>query len=162
MDPREPGIKKRSFIGRLKIKVCRWLLASFPMNKVRIQALRWCGFKVGKQVYLAHGIMLIMMDSEHSCYLEIGDRASIASGVIFILSSHPNNSVLNKVFPGVRGSIIVKEDAWLGAGVIVQPNIEIGEASVVAAGSVVTKNVAPRTLVGGIPATKIKDIVIPE
>lgn len=49
-------------------------------------------------------------------------------------------------------------DAWLGANVTVLPGVTIGEGAVVAAGAVVTKDVPPRTVVGGVPARIIKEL----
>lgn len=54
--------------------------------------------------------------------------------------------------------IIIENGAWIGAGVIILPGVKIGEKAVIAAGSVVTKDVETRSLVGGIPAKLIKFI----
>ena len=48
--------------------------------------------------------------------------------------------------------------AWIGAGATILPGVTIGENAVVGAGSVVTKDVEPRTIVGGVPAKFIKNI----
>jgi acetyltransferase-like isoleucine patch superfamily enzyme len=53
--------------------------------------------------------------------------------------------------------VVVRDGAWIGAGAIVLPGVEIGEGAVVAAGAVVTRSVEPETLVGGIPAAVIKE-----
>ncbi len=55
-------------------------------------------------------------------------------------------------------AIILGRNVWLGARVIVLPGVTIGADSVVAAGSVVTKDVPPRTLVGGVPARIIREL----
>ena len=47
---------------------------------------------------------------------------------------------------------------WLGANVTILPGVTIGEGAIVAAGAVVTKDVAPRTVVGGVPAREIRGI----
>lgn len=47
-------------------------------------------------------------------------------------------------------------DVWMGHGAIVLPGVSVGDGAVIAAGAVVTKDVAPYTIVGGIPATPIK------
>jgi len=54
--------------------------------------------------------------------------------------------------------IVIEDDVWLGAGVIVTDGVRIGRGAVIAAGAVVTKDVAPKTLVGGIPARQIRDL----
>ena len=54
--------------------------------------------------------------------------------------------------------IVIADDVWLGAGAIITDGITIGKGAVIAAGAVVTKNVAPHTVVGGVPAKQIKAI----
>jgi acetyltransferase-like isoleucine patch superfamily enzyme len=53
---------------------------------------------------------------------------------------------------------VIEDDVWLGAGAIITDNVRVGKGAVVAAGAVVTKNVEPHTLVGGVPAKFIKSI----
>jgi acetyltransferase-like isoleucine patch superfamily enzyme len=52
--------------------------------------------------------------------------------------------------------IIIKQNAWVGAGATILPGVTIGENAVVAAGAVVSKDVPANTVVGGIPARVIK------
>jgi acetyltransferase-like isoleucine patch superfamily enzyme len=54
--------------------------------------------------------------------------------------------------------IVIKDDVWLGAGAVIMDGVTIGEGAVVAAGAVVTKDVLPHTVVGGVPARIIKKI----
>ncbi len=63
-------------------------------------------------------------------------------------------------YPFVGGGVIIEDDCWIGAGAIILNGITIGKGSVVGAGSVVTKDVPPYTIVAGNPARKIKDIPI--
>ncbi|HID52295.1 MAG TPA: acyltransferase, partial [Anaerolineae bacterium] len=60
--------------------------------------------------------------------------------------------------------IVIEDDVWLGAGAIITDGVRVGQGAVVAAGAVVTKDVAPYTVVGGVPARVIKEIdgAIPE
>ncbi len=53
---------------------------------------------------------------------------------------------------------IIGDEVWIGAGVIVLSDVVIGDGAVIAAGAVVTKNVPPREIWGGVPAKKIKSI----
>lgn len=52
--------------------------------------------------------------------------------------------------------VVIGNDVWIGHGVIVLPGVTIGDGAVLAAGAVVTKDVAPYTLVGGVPAKPIR------
>jgi acetyltransferase-like isoleucine patch superfamily enzyme len=54
--------------------------------------------------------------------------------------------------------IVIEDNVWLGANVVVMPGVTIGKHSVVAAGSVVTKDVPPDTIVAGVPAKVVKKL----
>jgi acetyltransferase-like isoleucine patch superfamily enzyme len=54
--------------------------------------------------------------------------------------------------------ITIEDDVWLGAGAIITDGVTVGRGAVVAAGAVVTKDVPPHTVVGGVPAKIIKTI----
>jgi acetyltransferase-like isoleucine patch superfamily enzyme len=54
--------------------------------------------------------------------------------------------------------IVIEDDVWLGSGAIVTDGVRVGKGAVVAAGAVVTRDVPPHTVVGGVPARPIKDI----
>ncbi len=54
--------------------------------------------------------------------------------------------------------IVVEDDVWLGANAVVTDGVHIGKGAVVAAGAVVTKNVPPHTIVGGVPAQVLREI----
>lgn len=57
-----------------------------------------------------------------------------------------------------KGSVIIKNNVWVGEGVAIMPNVTIGENSIVATNAVVTKDVPPNCVVAGIPAVIIKYI----
>lgn len=150
------GSKKRNFVQQAWIKFMRFLVSSFPANHIRVAALRACGFEIGKEVYIGPGLVLSMMNSDDSCELRIGDRVSIGPRVTFILASDANNSTLNDTYPPIRGKILIENDAWIGAGVIILPNVQIGQRALLAAGAVVNSNVDANTTVGGVPAKLLK------
>lgn len=54
--------------------------------------------------------------------------------------------------------IYIGKSVWIGANAMVLPGVTIGDGAVIAAGAAVTKDVPENTIVGGIPAKKIKDI----
>ncbi|MGE5072408.1 MAG: acyltransferase, partial [Anaerolineae bacterium] len=89
------------------------------------------------------------------------DRAAISPRVTFVLHSQPNDSRTVPYVNSHQGSVTVCADAWVGTGAVLLPGVTIGEGAVVGANSVVTKNVPPYTVVGGVPAKKIKDVIVP-
>lgn len=54
--------------------------------------------------------------------------------------------------------IVVEDDVWIGSGAILTDGVRVGRGSVVAAGAVVTHDVPPHTLVGGVPARPLRDL----
>lgn len=142
----------------LRKKLAKGIAKSFPLNAVRVAGLRAAGYGVGSSVYL--GTELHVTDDLYSdaCSLSIGDRVAIAQRVLIILSSHPNNSRLRGQLEDVNGSVTICDDAWIGAGAILLPNVTVGEQAIVAAGAIVTKDVPPRTVVAGNPARVLRSL----
>lgn len=132
----------------------------FPYNPVRIWAMRRLGYTIGEQVYIAGDLTITQNFTENRGTLSIGDRVSIAPCVILTLISHANASAIRQYIPIRRGGVRIEDDCWIGAGAIILNGVTIGKGSVVGAGAVVTKDVAPYTIVAGNPARKIKDIPI--
>src|SRR5205823_10829909 len=60
-----------------------------------------------------------------------------------------------------EGGVLIEEDATVGPGAIILPNVTVGRGAIVAAGSVVTKSVPPKTMVQGNPARPIATVEIP-
>ena len=56
---------------------------------------------------------------------------------------------------------VIGHDTWIGHGAIVRPEVTVGDGAVIAAGAVVTKDVAPYTIVAGVPAVKLRDRLPP-
>jgi len=54
--------------------------------------------------------------------------------------------------------IVIEDDVWIGAGAIITDGVRVGKGAVVAAGAVVTEDVPPYVVVGGVPARQLKDI----
>jgi len=86
----------------------------------------------------------------------IGDNTIIGPGSFITSDNHgTKRNQLIREQPGDERDIIIGSDVWLGAYSIVLPGIKIGDGAVIAAGSVVTKDVAPYTIVAGVPAKEI-------
>ena len=89
--------------------------------------------------------------------LDIGDDVMIGPNVSLITSGHPIEPSKRRASV-VAKPIVIERNVWIAAGATIIGGVTIGENSVVAAGSVVTKDVAPNTLVGGNPARVIRSI----
>jgi len=139
-------------LGRL-LRILAWLA---PVYQFRSSVYRKCGVKVGKNVYIG---FLVIMDGEYPEYIQIGDEASIGPGVIIMAhsSASPHHKRF-KIFYESPQQVTIERGVWLASGSIILPGVTIGEGSIVAAGSVVSRDVPPYTLVGGNPARAIKQL----
>lgn len=148
------------FLWRLRKKVFkRWARNAF-FPAWRVQLLRWCGYHIGRDVYIADDL-LIAEELEDCGNLTLGDRVSIAPRVTLVLSSHPNNSRIRPVAPVARAPIAIEADVWLGAGAVVLPGVRIGRGAIVGANCVVTKDVESLHVVAGQPARTIRVLPTP-
>ncbi|MEB3328595.1 MAG: acyltransferase [Candidatus Sericytochromatia bacterium] len=84
--------------------------------------------------------------------LAIGRAVATGPDVMLLTADHDPQS---PHFAGRTAPITIGDHAWLGARAMVLPGVTIGEGAVVAAGAVVTRDVAPYTIVGGVPARPI-------
>jgi len=148
-----------SLIRTFVKKTFKSIASIFPMNSVRVMSLRACNYNVGDDVYIGERLIIVDKLADKNC-LDIGNRVSVAPGVILVTSSDPNHSKIAPYVKCIRGKIVINDDAWIGAGTIILPNITIGMGSVVAAGAVVTKSVEPYSIVAGVPAKKIGEVTI--
>jgi acetyltransferase-like isoleucine patch superfamily enzyme len=89
--------------------------------------------------------------------LDIEDDVLIGPNVSIITSGHPLQPSLRRAVT-IGKPIVIEKNVWIAGGAIVIGGVTVGENSVVAAGSVVTKDVPPNTLVGGNPARVICSI----
>ena len=107
--------------------------------------------KIGKNVFINFDCVFLALGG-----ITIEDGVLIAPKVSLLSEGHPLN-------PEERHSIVpkpihIKKNAWIGAGATILQGVTIGENAVVAAGAVVTTDVADNTVVGGIPAKVIRTI----
>ena len=120
--------------------------------------------EVGKKTY---GIINLIDSSPLNNKLIIGSYCSIGPDVRFLLGGEHNLDTIS-TYPfkvnvlgeskesKSKGNIILHDDVWIGTNAIVCSGVEVGQGAVIAAGSVVSKNVPPYAIVGGNPAKIIR------
>ncbi|WP_300616387.1 acyltransferase [Dokdonella sp.] len=110
---------------------------------------------IGAESDIGHNVRFVVARE-----IRIGDHVQIASDVSLRDSSgHASDPALRRAgappaFDDVK-PVVVHDNVWIGAGAQILPGTEIGEGSIVAAGSVVSGTVAPNTVVAGNPARRI-------
>lgn len=109
---------------------------------------------IGAGTYLNAETWFSCRDSE----ITIGKNVLIGPRVAFETATHCLALAANHVRPRWTKPIVIKDDVWIGAGATILPGVTVHEGAVVAAGALVINDVDPFTLVGGVPAHKIKKI----
>ena len=115
----------------------------------------WGGHHVhlGNNVYINSNCTLV--DDGH---IYIGDNVLIGPNVTLATANHPLDAEQRRKALQYNKDIIIEENVWLGANVVVVPGVRIGKNSVIGAGSVVTKDVPEGVLAFGNPCRVIKKI----
>ncbi len=140
----------------------RWLATYYPDARVRREMWLKTSVKLGEGTYANLGMIVVDDMASGECLLEIGERVSIAPNVVFAPFSSPNNSPHLQAHPYVadklvsRKKITVGDDVWLGAGAIILAGVTIGDGAIVGAGAVVNEEVAPHSIVAGVPARVVR------
>ncbi len=164
----------------LRLLLVKIILAFLPHNfagRLRARILRLAGFDIHKGVILLDLPTIVgsgRIDRRLSigastfvnadCFFDlaagitIGKHVSFGPGVMLITGAHQIGPSARRAGNVTPMPIRVGDGAWLGARCIVLPGISIGAGAIVAAGAVVTKDVEPDTIVGGVPAVVIRSL----
>ena len=169
----------------------RWLLAQlllaplpdFVGSRLRAELLRALGFNIGNGVCFWSLPTLIGGGKLHhklaigrrsvfnvQCFFDlaapisIGDFVGFGPQVMLITGAHQIGEAACRLGPLDPKPIHIGNGAWLGARCTILPGVTIGDGAVIAAGSLVAKDVPPNTLVGGVPAKQIRQVetAVPE
>ncbi len=108
--------------------------------------------KIGKNVFINHACSFLDLGG-----ITIEDDVQIGPRVNLVTENHPVDPSKRKYLD--LKPIVIKRNAWIGAGATILPGVTVGENSIVAAGAVVNKDVSENTIVGGVPARVIKTIL---
>lgn len=158
-------------------EVLSFIIFAFPRHKlfniIKSNYLRIQGAKVGREITYYPGIKInparniVIGDNVDLAWgvlittgggVEIGERVLIGYRTQILSANHTIPPNRGRIFGAGHNpeKIVIENDVWIGANCIITAGVRIGEGAVVAAGSVVTKDVPSFTIVGGVPAKIIK------
>jgi acetyltransferase-like isoleucine patch superfamily enzyme len=148
---REPQIKltehKENLLQGFRNRILQHLARIMPgARSLRLSLHRLRGVHIGKNVWIGYDVIL---DTSRPYLITIEDGASLSMRVTVIAHFRETQ--------GVK----IEQDAFIGPGAIILPNVTIGHGAVVTAGSVVSQSVPPMTVVQGNPAVPIASCGIP-
>ena len=147
-----------------RFRICIWLKQMLlkPMGaKFGAGVIIYPGVWItpGRNLVVEDGVDLakdVLITTSGGVY--IGARALIGYRTQIISANH-SIPPIGEPFPisgDVLAKVVIGNDVWIGANCVITPGVTIGEGAIVAAGSVVTKDVVPNSIVGGVPAKLIR------
>jgi acyl-CoA synthetase (AMP-forming)/AMP-acid ligase II/acetyltransferase-like isoleucine patch superfamily enzyme/acyl carrier protein len=141
---------KDSPLSGLKNRLLQLIALYIPGNKTsRVWLHRMRGVAIGKNVSIGTSALI---ETAYPRLVSIGDNVTIGMRDV-IIAHFRDSTAQSRVLD--RSTVRLEDNVYLGPGVIILPNVTIGEGSVVSAGSVVTHSVPPHTLVQGNPAKPV-------
>lgn len=139
-------------------------IIAYYYTDARIRKIYWkkLGIEMGENTYSNLGLVLIP-NSNNPC-VKIGKNVSIGPNLCLVCDSDANNGIeiretAKKKNFLKQGNIIIGDEVWIGANVIILPGVKIGRNSIIGAGSLINKDVEPYSLYYGLPARKIKSLL---
>ncbi|HEV2404018.1 MAG TPA: acyltransferase [Ktedonobacterales bacterium] len=170
---RQPGTVARVLRSRWLLRRCA-SVGRVPRIFGRLKVIAWGRVTIGEKLLVMGTLVPSEIVAQPGGILEIGDHVFINYGVSISAHKHIHignrcqignwsmlmdndyHHVENHGQPSPSAPIILEDDVWLGARVIVLKGVTIGHGAVVGAGSVVTHSVPPRTVVAGAPARVVR------
>jgi acetyltransferase-like isoleucine patch superfamily enzyme len=152
-----PGFWVRALLARmLWSRLAQWC----PLPAGRVWLYRRMGVRIGRGVFIGFGVEL---DTNHPGLIEIEDAVTLSHRCI--VATHMATSAatpLRALYPARARPVRIRRGAWVCTGAILLPGVTVGENALVAAGAVVTRDVAPATLVAGVPARMVRALALGE
>jgi maltose O-acetyltransferase len=167
------GFQPRLMLVRLLVS----LLPEHTCSRLRAIMLRRAGFKIGRGTLFAgmpsmtgSGDLRQRLSFGSLCWVNTGlqldlgatiaicDHVVIGPEVMLISSTHEYGSPQHRAGGLAVAPITLEDGVWLGARCMILPGVTVGQGAVVAAGAVVTRDVPPNALVGGVPARVLREL----
>jgi maltose O-acetyltransferase len=164
-------------LRKVGVRAVSQILPQHAFNRVRTMLLRGLGIRISAKSHVAGTLKITgpgsaqkLLSIGPGCYVtgplhvdlmdavRIGANVYLGYEVMLITVSHEVGLSAQRCGPSVSGPIDIGNGVWIGSRAIILPGVRVGDGAVVAAGAVVTKDVAPNTLVAGVPARFVRDL----
>ncbi|MBU3111053.1 acyltransferase [Clostridium lacusfryxellense] len=152
-------------INKIFIEPC--LKASFSECGKGVKIGRYCDVRSPENIYLGKKVQIGPYATLWTAKAKIIMGNNIIFGPhVFIITGDHRFDILGRYMVSIKNEdklaendqdVIIQDDVWIGANVIILKGVRVGEGSIVAAGSVVNKNVEPYSIYAGTPAKKIRN-----
>jgi acetyltransferase-like isoleucine patch superfamily enzyme len=119
--------------------------------------LEWChgqgGISIGRNGFIGQGCVLY-----GAGLISIGDDVLISPGVVIASHQHSfeDPEIVIRLQPTRMAEVVIESDVWIGSSATILPGVKIGRGAIVAAGAVVSRDIAPFEIVAGVPATRLR------
>lgn len=160
----------RRFFAELRIYICNRWVASIPSHSIRQFYYRnVMAFNIGKETAILmnctfdctqhftvgdNSVINAKCRLDNKSSITIGSNVSISQEVMILSADHDPDS---PVFAARDLPVVIEDYVFIGSRAMILPGVTIGKGAVVAAGAVVTRNVDPFAIVGGVPAKFIRN-----
>ena len=147
------------------------LLPRYSCGRVRAALMRAAGFRVGRgailcdipKIYGGRDLANLFTIGAHTfinvgCHFDVFDRIDIGDDVAFgqevmiLTTTHEIGPPEHRAATRVHGPVQIGAGAWIGARATILPSVTVGAGAIVGAGALVNRDVAPNTIVAGVPA----------
>jgi acetyltransferase-like isoleucine patch superfamily enzyme len=162
---------------RMGARFVSGILPQNSFNRVRTALLRTFGVSVGPTSCFAGSVRITgsgpvpdLLSIGPGCHItgplhidltapvRIGARVYMGYDVALITADHELGEADQRCGRRVYRAILIEDGVWIGSRAVILPGVRVGRGSVVAAGAVVTRDVPPHVLVGGVPARWVRDL----
>ncbi len=152
-------------------------LPQLSFNRTRTALLRAGGMKIGRGSQIMGPVVItgpglwreLFEIGEHTfvtgplrvdlaAQVKIGNRVNLGHAVTLLTMEHEIGPQQKRCGLRKTGPIVIEDAVWIASNATILPGVTVGAASVVAAGAVVTRDVAPNTLVAGVPARVVREL----
>lgn len=117
-------------------------------SRLQLRAVHGGSIMIGDQCFINTNVSITSLQN-----VSIGNRVKIANNVVIVDHDHDYQNSINDY---QCDEVIIGDDVWIGANAVILKGVHIGNHAVIAAGSVVRENVPEHCVVGGVPASVLK------